>query len=44
MAEEAADQRQELTMQLKAKLETLLSSMSASMLAIRPNVCADRNW
>ena len=28
VAEEAADQRQELTMQLKAKLETLLSSMS----------------
>jgi hypothetical protein len=44
VAEEAADQRQELTMQLKAKLETLLSSMSASMLAIRPNVCATRNW
>ena len=28
VAEEAADQRQELTMQLKANLETLLSSMS----------------
>ena len=27
-AEDAADQRQELTMQLKANLETLLSSMS----------------
>ena len=44
MAEEAADQRRELTMQLKAELETLLSSMSTPMLVIRPNVCATRNW